>query len=277
MILNLGIGLNTPPVGAVQFVACAVGKITRLGGDALDLAVLRRRHRRAGARHLHPGAVALAAVGVQVGGRHGKLAQPDADGPSSPTGSSTRSAPRSAAATLQPGARLPTETQLTEKFGVSRTVVREAMRRLAADGLVSARQGAGVFVQRADAGRCGDAACRTWPARSRWCSTCSRSAWRSRSRPPRSPRSAGPPRRRPTSRRPSSSSTTARPRRADRRDRFRLPPGHRRGHQQSVLRRDARRARPPHHPLRPASPRSRPSLRATSEYQRGCSASTATS
>jgi tripartite ATP-independent transporter DctM subunit len=28
MILNYGIGLNTPPVGAVQFVACAVGKIT---------------------------------------------------------------------------------------------------------------------------------------------------------------------------------------------------------------------------------------------------------
>jgi tripartite ATP-independent transporter DctM subunit len=28
MILNFGIGLNTPPVGAVQFVACAVGKIS---------------------------------------------------------------------------------------------------------------------------------------------------------------------------------------------------------------------------------------------------------
>ena len=28
LILNLGIGLCTPPVGAVQFVACAVGKIT---------------------------------------------------------------------------------------------------------------------------------------------------------------------------------------------------------------------------------------------------------
>jgi tripartite ATP-independent transporter DctM subunit len=28
MILNLGIGLNTPPVGAVMFVACAVGKIS---------------------------------------------------------------------------------------------------------------------------------------------------------------------------------------------------------------------------------------------------------
>jgi tripartite ATP-independent transporter DctM subunit len=28
LILNLGIGLNTPPVGTVQFVACAVGRIT---------------------------------------------------------------------------------------------------------------------------------------------------------------------------------------------------------------------------------------------------------
>jgi tripartite ATP-independent transporter DctM subunit len=28
LILNAGIGLNTPPVGSVQFVACAVGKIT---------------------------------------------------------------------------------------------------------------------------------------------------------------------------------------------------------------------------------------------------------
>ena len=28
MILNLGIGLNTPPLGPVQFVAAAVGKIT---------------------------------------------------------------------------------------------------------------------------------------------------------------------------------------------------------------------------------------------------------
>lgn len=28
MILNFGLGLNTPPVGAVQFVSCAVGKIT---------------------------------------------------------------------------------------------------------------------------------------------------------------------------------------------------------------------------------------------------------
>ena len=47
------------------------------------------------------------------------------------------------------GKRLPTESQLTKTFGVSRTVVREAVAALAADGLVEARQGAGMFaVQR---------------------------------------------------------------------------------------------------------------------------------
>lgn len=44
------------------------------------------------------------------------------------------------------GQKLPTESQLTEAFGVSRTVIREAIATLAADGLVEARQGAGVFV-----------------------------------------------------------------------------------------------------------------------------------
>jgi GntR family transcriptional regulator, transcriptional repressor for pyruvate dehydrogenase complex len=47
---------------------------------------------------------------------------------------------------IQPGQKLPTEGQLTETFGVSRTVVREALAKLAADGLVEPRQGAGVFV-----------------------------------------------------------------------------------------------------------------------------------
>jgi GntR family transcriptional regulator, transcriptional repressor for pyruvate dehydrogenase complex len=44
-----------------------------------------------------------------------------------------------------PGKKLPTENRLTERFGVSRTVIREALAVLAADGLVQARQGAGVF------------------------------------------------------------------------------------------------------------------------------------
>tara|TARA_R110002020_G_scaffold123998_2_gene280807 strand:- start:335 stop:1105 length:771 start_codon:yes stop_codon:yes gene_type:complete len=44
------------------------------------------------------------------------------------------------------GAKLPTESQLTDAFGVSRTVVREAVASLAADGLVEPRQGAGIFV-----------------------------------------------------------------------------------------------------------------------------------
>lgn len=47
---------------------------------------------------------------------------------------------------IPPGKKLPTESRLTETFGVSRTVIREALAALAADGLVEARQGAGVFV-----------------------------------------------------------------------------------------------------------------------------------
>ena len=45
------------------------------------------------------------------------------------------------------GDKLPTEHRMTETFGVSRTVVREAVATLAADGLVESRQGAGVFVR----------------------------------------------------------------------------------------------------------------------------------
>lgn len=44
------------------------------------------------------------------------------------------------------GEKLPTESRMTEIFGVSRTVVREAIAALAADGLVESRHGAGVFV-----------------------------------------------------------------------------------------------------------------------------------
>jgi GntR family transcriptional repressor for pyruvate dehydrogenase complex len=46
----------------------------------------------------------------------------------------------------EPGARLPSESQLTETHGVSRTVIREALAGLRAGGLVESRQGAGVFV-----------------------------------------------------------------------------------------------------------------------------------
>lgn len=46
----------------------------------------------------------------------------------------------------RPGDRLPSEARLTQEFGVSRTVIREAIAALRADGLVDPRQGAGVFV-----------------------------------------------------------------------------------------------------------------------------------
>ncbi|WEX74454.1 FadR family transcriptional regulator [Sinorhizobium numidicum] len=45
-----------------------------------------------------------------------------------------------------PGDKLPTEPALIERFGYSRTVIREAIAALRADGLVESRQGAGVFV-----------------------------------------------------------------------------------------------------------------------------------
>ena len=47
---------------------------------------------------------------------------------------------------LKPGDRLPTEPELSEMFGVSRTVVREAVARLRSEGIVRSKQGAGVFV-----------------------------------------------------------------------------------------------------------------------------------
>lgn len=47
---------------------------------------------------------------------------------------------------LSPHDRLPTEQELIAAFGVSRTVVREAISALRAEGLVESRQGAGVFV-----------------------------------------------------------------------------------------------------------------------------------
>lgn len=47
---------------------------------------------------------------------------------------------------LLSGERLPTEHALAEQFAVSRSVVREAVARLCAEGMVETRQGAGTFV-----------------------------------------------------------------------------------------------------------------------------------
>lgn len=49
---------------------------------------------------------------------------------------------------LEPGARLPTEQAMMSAYGVSRTVVREAVAALRAEGLVETRQGVGAFVTR---------------------------------------------------------------------------------------------------------------------------------
>ncbi len=47
---------------------------------------------------------------------------------------------------LEPGDKLPTEQQLTEQFGVSRTVVREAVKALAEKELLRVKHGKGVYV-----------------------------------------------------------------------------------------------------------------------------------
>src|SRR5579883_2803985 len=48
---------------------------------------------------------------------------------------------------IKPGMALPSELELSQQFGVSRTVIREAVRVLVAKGLVTAKHGSGVWVQ----------------------------------------------------------------------------------------------------------------------------------
>jgi DNA-binding FadR family transcriptional regulator len=48
---------------------------------------------------------------------------------------------------LKPGDQFPSESQVGKMLGVSRTVVREAMRLLSAKGLVEARGGSGIYVR----------------------------------------------------------------------------------------------------------------------------------
>ena len=49
--------------------------------------------------------------------------------------------------TYNPGSQLPTEEELGEILGVSRTVVREALRALEDEGLITRRHGVGTFVR----------------------------------------------------------------------------------------------------------------------------------
>jgi DNA-binding FadR family transcriptional regulator len=53
-------------------------------------------------------------------------------------------------ADLQAGDKLPTEAELGRQFEVSRTVIREAVRSLAARGVVDVRPGVGLSVARVD-------------------------------------------------------------------------------------------------------------------------------
>lgn len=52
---------------------------------------------------------------------------------------------------LRPGDKLPSEREISEQFGVSRTVVREAVQTLAGKGVIEVRSGSGLRVAAADA------------------------------------------------------------------------------------------------------------------------------
>lgn len=56
---------------------------------------------------------------------------------------------------LHAGDRLPSEARLADMFGMSRTIVREALARLASDGITEARRGAGSYVKRRPSERLG--------------------------------------------------------------------------------------------------------------------------
>ncbi|MEA2526432.1 MAG: GntR family transcriptional regulator, transcriptional repressor for pyruvate dehydrogenase complex [Thermomicrobiales bacterium] len=52
---------------------------------------------------------------------------------------------------IEPGARMPSERQLAEAFGVGRSAMREALKSLSLIGLIDVRQGDGTYLKRADA------------------------------------------------------------------------------------------------------------------------------
>src|SRR5690606_11227035 len=118
------------------------------GGNEEHLAILSGRGHSAGASDLRSGAFAVAAVVVP------RLAMSMSDIGAAPAGRKPKLAElvvetlrkRIGTGEYDTGSKLPTESQMTKIFGVSRTVVREAIAALAADGIVEARQGAGVFV-----------------------------------------------------------------------------------------------------------------------------------
>ena len=65
-----------------------------------------------------------------------------------------------------PGARVPSENELVESFGISRMTANRALRELTADGFLARVPGVGTFVQGADRRAPAWSNCATSPRRS---------------------------------------------------------------------------------------------------------------
>ena len=48
---------------------------------------------------------------------------------------------------IEPGAKLPSEYKLAEKFGVGRSTIREAAKSLVSKGILEVKRGAGTFIK----------------------------------------------------------------------------------------------------------------------------------
>jgi GntR family transcriptional regulator, transcriptional repressor for pyruvate dehydrogenase complex len=118
-----------------------IDRFFRSGGSQGNLFM---RHQ--GIRSLEPGDCACCMITTLRDGRHYSMFEKVSAAPTLSDQVAQALLARIESGQLKPGEKLPPEAVLSPEFGVSRTVVREAISRLKQGGLLESRQGSGVFV-----------------------------------------------------------------------------------------------------------------------------------